>query len=75
MANFAQAPYLVALLESFPMGVIAADGEGHLRAANSAMRELVRAGEDTEALGGGFGEAVRCINAVLGPEGCGRSTA
>jgi hypothetical protein len=39
------------------------------------MRELVGADEDVGALGGGFGDAVRCINAVLAPEGCGRSTA
>ena len=75
MASFEQDPHLVALLESFPMGVIAVDGEGRLRAANSAMRGLVGAGEDTGEFGGGFGEAVRCINAVLEPEGCGRSTA
>jgi PAS domain-containing protein len=75
VASSERDPHLVALLESFPMGVIAVDGEGRLTAANSAMRGLAGAGEDPEALRGGFGEAVRCINAVAGPEGCGRSTA
>jgi hypothetical protein len=57
------------------MGVIAVDGEGRLRASNSAMRELLGADEDRGALGVGFGDAVRCINAVRRPEGCGRSAA
>ena len=74
-ASFAPDPYLRALLESLPMGVIAMDGEGRLRATNSAMRELMGAGEEGSALDGGFGDAVRCINAVLEPEGCGHSAA
>jgi len=55
-ASFAPDPYLRALLESLPMGVIAMDGEGRLRATNSAMRELMGAGEEGSALDGGFGD-------------------
>lgn len=74
-ANFSQDPHFVALLESFPMGVLAMDGDGHLRASNSAVSELMGAGEELSTLDGGFGDAVRCVNAALHPEGCGHSAA
>jgi PAS domain-containing protein len=74
-AGFAQDPHLLALLESFPMGVIAMDGEGRLRASNSASRELLGSWEDVNVFDGGFGDAVRCLHAVLEPEGCGHSAA
>jgi hypothetical protein len=69
ISNTTRDRYLVGLLESFPMGVVAVNGEGRIEAANSAMSELLEAGEGAGTLEGGFGEAVRCINAVRGPEG------
>lgn len=72
-AGFARDTQLLALFESFPMGVIAMDGEGCLRASNSASRELLGSGEDASVLAASFGGAVRCVGAVSEAEGCGHS--
>lgn len=71
--DFAKDPRFLALFESFPMAVVVMDGEGRLRAANSASRELLGSGEDASVLAGSFGCAVRCVGAVSEAEGCGHS--
>ena len=49
MASFEQDPHLVALLESFPMGVIAVDGEGRLRGLFSICSACKRIRSDEKA--------------------------